>query len=39
MAPAYSPGVVFGVAAINAFGRIGAAAFYPRPYFYRFHRF
>ena len=37
VAPAYQPGVVLGTAAINAFGRIAAAAFYPRPYDYRFH--
>jgi hypothetical protein len=37
VAPAYPPGVVLGTAAINAFGRIAAPAFYPRPYYYRFH--
>jgi hypothetical protein len=39
VAPAYPPSVIFGTAAINAFGRIAAAAFYPRPFYgpIRFH--
>ena len=39
VAPAYPPGVILGTAAINAFGRIAASAFYPGPYYYRFRRF
>jgi hypothetical protein len=37
--PAYPSSVIYGTAAINAFGRIAAAAIYPRPFYrpIRFH--